>query len=263
MEENEFMKLMESVKIGKFGLINNFLAYYKLEKDGKYEIIEADPRKLSEMMEKGEVNYAPVPSFYHLKQKRVKRKYESNRDCHKFCVASDGEIYSVVIVSKKRKLDDSPIAVTSKSVTSLNMLKIIKNELGMKNEIVVANGSVREMLKNYDHALVIGDEAIKARMTYKVVMDIGEEWKNLTNLPAVFGIAVSRNNCKDVDEDVLSSVRWGKKNMDLIIEEASLKYRLPQEFLEIYFKTLIHEIRSKERKALKVYEELCYEYKLL
>ncbi|MEM0022705.1 MAG: MqnA/MqnD/SBP family protein, partial [Archaeoglobaceae archaeon] len=96
------------MKIGKFGFVNNFLPYYKLEKDGKYEILEGTPRRLAEMFEQREICYAPIPTY-----ELVKKGYEPKR----FCIASDGEVYSVIIVSKKKRLDDSPIAITSQSMT--------------------------------------------------------------------------------------------------------------------------------------------------
>ncbi|MEM1578054.1 MAG: menaquinone biosynthesis protein [Archaeoglobaceae archaeon] len=240
------------MRIGKFGFINNFLPYYKLEKDGEFEIIEGSPRLLSEMFERGELCYAPIPAF-----ELIRKNYEAK----KFCVASNGEVYSVIVVSKKRRLDDSPIAITANSITSANMMKIIKFEKGMINRLVEFNGTLEEMLAKFNHALVIGDEAIKARMLYRVLMDIGEEWKDLTGLPAVFGVSVSRVN--GIDEKVIESLKWGLKNISEVVSVASQKFRLPEEFLFHYFSSLIHELGVKERKSLKVFEEMCYEHRLL
>lgn len=240
------------MRIGKFGFVNNFMPYYRLEMEGKYEIVEGTPRILAELFERGEIVYAPIPTF-----ELIKKGYEPKR----FCVASDGEVYSVIVVSKRKRLDDSPIAVTANSLTSANMMKIIKEERGMLNKLISCNGSVEEMLKNFDHALVIGDEAIRARMRFRVLMDIGEEWKEITGLPAVFGIAVSR--VEGIDEDVISSLRWGRKNMEEIARIASEKFKLPEEFLMHYFSSLIHELGMRERKSVEVFEEMCREYGLL
>lgn len=243
---------MKRMKIGKFGFVNNFLPYYKLERDGKYEIVEGAPRVLAELFERKEIVYAPLPTF-----ELIRKGYEPK----KFCVASDGEVYSVIIVSKRKGLDDSPIALTSNSLTSANMMRIIKEEKGLANRLVVCNGSVEDMLEKFEHALVIGDEAIRARMRFRVLMDIGEEWKDITGLPAVFGVAVSK--VEGIDEDVIASLRWGRENMDEIVRVASERFRLPAEFLEHYFSSLIHELRSKERKSVEVFREVCLEYGLL
>ncbi|MDI9610386.1 MAG: menaquinone biosynthesis protein [Archaeoglobales archaeon] len=240
------------MRIGKFGFVNNFLPYYRLEKEGKFEIVEGTPRRLAELFETGEIVYAPLPAFEVLK-----KGYKAG----KFCVASDGEVYSVIVVSKRKRLDDSPIAITENSMTSANMMKIIKAEKGLINRLVAVNGKVDEMLRNFDHALVIGDEAIKARMSYRVLMDLGEEWKELTGLPAVFGVSVSRVD--GIDEEILDSLKWGREHIDEVVSVASEKFRLPEEFLRKYFETLIHELGGKERRSLELFGELCHEHGLL
>jgi len=244
------------MRVGKFGLINNYLPYYYVEKSGKYEIVESSPKNLAKMLLNGSIDYAPVPSYFYLKNRDKLRRF-------RFCVGADGEVYSVIVVSKKKRLDDSPIAATTKSMTSVNMLKIIKEEKGLINKIVPCNGNFFEILRDFDHALVIGDEAIKARMIFRVVMDIGEEWKEITGLPAIFGIAASLIDAESVDRDIIESYRRGLKNIDWIVEEASLKFRMPAEFLRTYFKKLIHRMGRKEEKSLEIYEEMLNENGLL
>ncbi len=247
------------MRIGKFGLVNNFLPYYHLEKSGKYEIVEDTPKNLAELLSHGEIDYAPVPSFFYLRNR-------SRFHMHSFCVASDGEVFSVVVVSRRKRLDDSPIAVTTKSVTSAAMLEIIRREKGMINKLVPFSGDFMEMLERFDHALVIGDEAIKARMVFRVVMDVGEEWKEITGLPAVFGIAASLKDVKGADaadRDLISSYRRGLESLDEIVEIASMKFRMPPEFLRVYFSRLIHFAGNREMRGLKVFGELSHEHGLL
>ncbi len=247
------------MKIGKFGLINNFLPYYHIEKEKRYSVIESSPRELSEMLIKGEIVYAPVPSYFYILNKNI-------LNSHKFCVSSDGEVFSVVVVSKRKRLDDSPIAVTSKSVTSSKMLEIIKKERGLINRLVAVDGDFMDVLRDFDHVMLIGDEAIKARMVFRVVMDLGEEWKDITGLPAVFGIATSKKEFeggKKIDKDIIESYKKGMEKKDEIVEIASLKFRMPAEFLSIYFSKLVHVAGRKEIKSLETFEELVNEHRLL
>jgi chorismate dehydratase len=247
-----------TIKIGKFGFVNNFLPYYLLEQKGK-RVIEASPKKLAEMFEKREIDFAPVPSFYYIKKKDKLRSYD-------FCIASKEKVLSVVVVSNGKMLDEGCIAVTNQTVTSVNLLKIILREWGMRNRIAVVNESkASELLKHCTHALVIGDEAIKARMTYRVVMDLGEEWHELTGYPMVFGISVSREekDMSEVNKAVKESVEWGKKNVDVVVTEAEKKFGMPVEFLHEYFRSLTYQMGVKERKGLELFEEKCHEYGLL
>ncbi len=263
-----------TIKIGKFGFVNNFLPYYWLEQRGERPT-EGSPRNLVEMFEKGEVDFAPVPSFYYIKNKDKLRSYE-------FCIASKSRVLSVVVVkhffrkesfSKEFKAydeDKGGIAVTNQTLTSLNLLKIILREKvrgrKKKNRIVLVDESkASELLKHCTYALVIGDEAIKARMKYRVVMDLGEEWHDLTGYPMVFGIAVSRKerDMSEVNKEVMESIAWGKRNADVVVAEAAKKFGMPVEFLREYFNTLTYQIGAKERRGLELFEEKCYEYGLL
>lgn len=246
------------MRVGKFGFLNNFLPYYWLEKQN-VEVIEAPPKKLAEMLEKGEIDFAPVPSFYFLKNKERLKNYD-------FCVASKDRVLSVVVVSKRKTLDDGCIAVTNETMTSVNLLRIILKEKGMENRVVMLDKSnACELLKRCDHALVIGDEAIKARMLYRVVMDLGEEWYELTGYPMVFGVSASLRNrdASEINRKLMESVEWGLENIDVVVDEAKKKFNLPSEFLEEYFRCLNYRLGSKERKGLEIFEEMCRENGLL
>ncbi len=246
------------MKIGKFGYLNNFLPYYWIERERKAEIVEAPPKILANMVEQREIDYAPVPSFYFLKNKDRLRNYS-------FCVASKGKVLSVLVVSNGKSLDDK-IAITNETMTSVNLLKIILKEKGINCKLVPVNDrKASVLLKHSGSALVIGDEAIKARMIYRVIMDLGEEWFELTGYPMVFGISAS---LKDVDaskcDDLIDeSIDWGFKNFDEVVGEAERIFRMPREFLEEYFRSLSYKLGSKEKKGLEVFEELCREHGLL
>ena len=249
-----------SIKIGKFGLLNNYLPYYQFEQNGM-RVIEALPKQLTRMFEEGELDFAPVPSFYYIRNMAKLKSYE-------FCVASKNSVLSVIIVSNGKKLDasDGSIAVTNQTVTSLNLLKIILRDKGLKNRVVVLNEcKASELLKYYNHALVIGDEAIKARMTYKVVMDLGEEWHELTGYPMVFGISVSRkeDDMSEINHKLMDSVEWGNRNVDLIVSKAEKMFGMPVEFLARYFRSLTFRMGVQEKRGLELFGEKCHEYKLL
>ncbi len=286
------------MRIGKFGFLNNFLPYFRLERElkkeesamnvavsggqsvsesvsedegksergrGGIEVVEGSPAMLAEMLERGSVDFAPVPSFYYLKNKEKLKTYE-------FCVASRaerrGEILSVVVVSKRERLGEGAIAVTSQTITSVNLLKIILRERGRvaKNKIVLANGSAaEELLKRCPYALLIGDAALEARRKFNVVMDLGAEWFDLTGYPMVFGISasLSHKNMSEANDKILASLSWGMRNIDEVVAEASKKSGFAADFLKKYFLSLSYRMGVKERKGLELFEEKCVEHHLL
>lgn len=246
------------MRIGKFGYLNNYLPYYWLEKQG-YDVVESNPREMTELLGSS-IDFAPVPAFYYLLNKERLRSYD-------FCVASTNRVISVLVVSRNNKsLDNSSIAVTNHSMTSVNLLKIILREKGMENELVIPQDSKpTPLLDSSDYALVIGDEAIKARMLYRVVMDLGEEWYELTGKPMVFGISASSKgfDASGINGLVLKSIDWGWENLGEVVSAAESKFKMPGEFLEEYFKTLSYKMGNKEKKGLDLFEVLCHEHGLL
>jgi len=245
------------LRIGKFGFLNNYLPYYHLEKQG-FPTIEANPKEMAQILGT-KIDIGPIPSFHYILHKESLRSYD-------FCIASKDKVISVLLVSKKKSLDSDDIALTNQSLTSLNLLKIILREKSLKNKLVFKNsGKASELLKDCEHALVIGDEAIKARMIYKVVMDLGEEWFELTGLPMVFGISASlkNNNCKDENTLIIKSIEWGLQNIEEVVTEAKKKFLMPKEFLFEYFKTLSYKMGKEEKKGLSLFEEYCHEHRIL
>jgi len=246
------------MRIGKFGYLNNYLPYYWIERCKKARIIEGSPKVLAEKIEKREIDYAPIPSFHYLKNKDKLRHYN-------FCIASEGEVLSVLIVSNGKNLNDK-IAVTNESITSVNLLKIILNEMGLNCKLFFVNEkNVDNLLKYCNSALVIGDEAVKARLKYNVIMDLGKVWYVLTGYPMVFGISASLKevDAMNCDELIMKSIDWGFKNFDEIVMEAEREFNISKDFLAKYFKTLIYRLGHKEKKGLKIFEEYCIDNKLL
>lgn len=244
------------MKIGKFDYINNYLPYYYVEKEGLAEIVSVSPKEMVVLLESGSIDYAPIPSFYYLANKHRLRRY-------KFCVASDGRVYSVLVVSKNGKLGER-IGVTSETTTSLNLLKIILKEKGLNCKLVLTKYSKAEdILKECDSALVIGDSALEALNKFEVVFDLGMEWKDITGYPMVFGISASIKDAKECDELIIRSLKWGYENFDEVVSSASKKFGIDEEFLRVYFKALKHEMDSRCEKGLKAFEEMCKEYGLL
>ncbi len=250
----------ESARIGKFSLLNSYLPYFRLEQDG-FRVVSAMPKTLAGMLERGELEFSPVPSFYYLTNKTTLQSYE-------FCVAATRSVWSVIVVSRGERFREhgGAIAVTNQTTTSVKLLEIVLRERGLGHPVVPVNaGTAGVLLEHCPYALVIGDEAIRARQKYRVVMDLGEAWVDLTGLPMVFGIAVARKgrNMAGVSAALQESVTWGEKHVDEIVETAQEQFGLPDEFLACYFNALTHKMGERERRGLARFEGKCHDYGLL
>lgn len=111
------------------------------------------------------------------------------RICPGPMVYTRGEAMSVIIASKTiSSLEDCGIiAVSGESRTSILYLKIILNRLGAKLRVEHApHTSARKLLARAPCALLLGDEALKARVAYKVVEDLGLLAKKVLDVNPVF-----------------------------------------------------------------------------
>lgn len=231
--------------VGKFGLLNNFLPYYYI--DGT---VQATPKQMTKLLLEGKIVYAPVPSIFYINNKNILRRY-------RFCISSDGEVMSVAIFSKDGKIGER-VAVTSESMTSATIFKIIVKELNLKCRIYEVEMKAEEALKVFDSILLIGDEALRAHLKYKVAMDVGKAWKDLTGFPAVFGISASLKefDASEIDRKILESTKRAYENFDEVVKKASEMFGFPEKLVAKYFKILNFELGKKEEKGLEIFEEL-------
>ncbi len=111
------------------------------------------------------------------------------RICPGPMVYTRGEAMSVIIASRTvDRLDGcTGIMVSGESRTSVLYLKIILDRLGLKPRVDQAPyTSPRELLSRAPCALLLGDEALKARRQYRVVEDLGLLARKVLGVNPVF-----------------------------------------------------------------------------
>lgn len=173
---------------------------------------------------------------------------------------------SVLLISKKyRELKNGArIGITPVSTTSINLLKVILGEMDKRMEFQSSRFSDGErLLTHNDYALVIGDEAIKSRRNFHVVMDLGSAWFELTGLPMVFALLCSIGyDGKDI-ERLSESVQCGYTRMDEIVRSAVRKYGIEKDFVTQYFYSLLYTWDEDIERGLRMFEKRCADYGLL
>jgi chorismate dehydratase len=225
-----------------------------------FKIVEAAPKSLCYKLVSREVDVAPVPSFFYLTNKK-------HLNLHRiFSISSKGEVMSVLLISKKyRELKNGArIGITPASTTSINLLKVILREIDKRMEFQSSRFSDGErLLAHNDYALVIGDEAIKSRENFHVVMDLGSAWFELTGLPMVFALLCSMGyDGKDI-ERLSKSVRCGYIRMDEVVRSAVKKYGIEKDFVTQYFYSLLYTWDEDIERGLRMFEKKCANYGLL
>lgn len=218
-----------------------------------WELFYAPPSELAEMLVRGEIAAAPVSSFATF-------IYPELETCPGICIASDGPVRSVLLMSKVKASSIDTVALDTSSLSGASMLRIILDEsFDLRPRFVSMSPSpVSRMLDEYDAAMVIGNPAMLHPKDSLHVLDLGEEWKKLTGLPAVFAVWAGRGITPELVETLCESKRVGLTMLPEIAREESSKLGLPYEVCYEYLsRVMVYDLGEREALGLQAFREKC------
>jgi len=171
-------------------------------------------------------------------------------------VASLGEVKSVFLAHRRPVEETSQILCDPASLTSVNLLKVLLGERGLKPDFAP--------LPNYhdaafhDAVLLIGDPALNfVRAPHEhQVWDLGTAWSELTGLPFVYAVWALRRGAytTQIRRALRDAKAFGLETLDYIIRERS-EYDL--EFRKDYLGWHIHyHLGADEKRGLLKFIEL-------
>lgn len=254
-------------RVGHIQFINCYPLFYGLiEKKFLLEIdlIKGNPKDLSRMLKANLLDLAPIPSIEYA------RNYQDYVLMPDISISSDGEVKSIYLFSKVpiQDLQGKKVALTNTSATSQALLRIIlARKYGVIPEYFTSMPELRAMLMEADAALLIGDDALRAR--YKTsdrlyIYDLGKEWKDLTGLPMVFAVwAIRRefaqsqlSQVKMIKDAFIDSMAYSLENINDVAAKASEWEDFPAEYLVDYFASLRFDFdKSKHEGLLEYYRQ--------
>jgi len=149
---------------------------------------------------------------------------------------------------------------TSQSATSVILNRIILRRVYNLDPLIVASAAEAEAV------LLIGNQALLERQKggWEYLYDLGEAWRQLTGLPAVFAVLATHQRVLQEKKTELESFsqflkeiyRKNKRNMDLLVRKALGKISLDEDLLYRYFECLKYEIGPVEEKAISLFDQL-------
>ena len=225
---------------------------------GKYDLSFTVPSQCAEALQRGEVDVAIIPAIEY-------QRTEGVVALPGMAVAADGEVRSLLVVSKKPIDRVQRIALDTSSRATVALVKMLApGHWGIHPEFVDAAPNPSEMLQNADAALIIGDPALKIAIKLDAVSgklpsgeqccqgdpdempvpgfetlfvyDVAYQWREMTGKPCVLAIWVGRKEAitPDVVADFQASKQYGMHRVREIAEAASIKLDLPIGALERY-----------------------------
>jgi len=223
---------------------------------GKYELSFTVPSQCAEALRSGAVDLAIIPAI----------EYQRIADLvlvPNLSIASKRAVRSLLLISRKPVKEVTRIALDGGSRSTQALTRILcHSRWGIAPEFFEADPDLPSMLRQADAALLIGDPAL--RIAYAIeppgqrdvsgvrmcsgasagvgeipelhVYDIVEQWRGLTDLPAVLAVWAGRRDAvsTEVVQDFQQSLAFGLQHLDEISDEASLELQLPAAHLRRY-----------------------------
>ena len=219
------------------------------------ELIFATPAKLAQLLRRDELDAALVSVTEVL----LNDRYDI---LDGIAIASLGEVYSVLLAHKKPLTEVTEVFCDTASLTSVNLLKVLLAERGLKPEF--------KPLENYaaapekDFVLIIGDPAIdfqRAPHTHEI-LDLGSAWLELTNLPFVYAVWALRRGIdnKELRYELKGSKNFGLESLEHLIET---REEFDEDFRRDYFEWHIHyHLAEDEKRGIAKFCELLRKHDL-
>lgn len=240
-------------------LVHGFINDQNLK--SKIDIIFDIPAEGEVRLRNNTIDFALIPSI------EFARGYQIYELIPSGCIASDGEVRSVLLYFNKDLKDIRTIAIDTSSRTSVALLKIIMVEkFNIHPEYIPMKPDIEEMLSACDAALLIGDNALKNFSNYPF-LDLGDEWMDFTGLPFTYAVwAGRRDKVLDSDLELLEKSRKiGVENIAKISEEEFKITRIhSKDFYQDYLTDFIKfELTEERYKGMVEYFHLAFMHGLI
>jgi chorismate dehydratase len=235
-----------------------------LTRDLPGELVFAPPSKLARMLRDEELDAALVS----ITEVLLNDRYDV---LDGIAIASFGEVYSVFLAHKKPLDEAKEVFCDPASLTSVNLLKVLLAERGLKPEFKPLEDYAAA--KDKDFVLLIGDPAIdfqrrlrrseaQAETPAHEIFDLGYAWFEMTGLPFVYAVWALRRGADNAElrRELRAAKRFGMDTLDYLIET---RPEFDEDFRRDYFEWHIHfHLGEDEKRAIAKFCELLRKHNL-
>ncbi len=237
------------LKLGRISYANMAPVFYRV--DAEVEEVLGVPTELNRMLVDGELDTAPISSIEYA------RNADKLKLLPRLCVASEGAVESIQLVTRKPLEQVRVVGVTPESATSVVLTKVLLPEA---EQVPLGEEA--------DARMLIGDAALKSAFEDPTPhYDLGRLWLERTGLPMVFAVWACPEPLADglaeLEDALVASVRRARAEPEQLAFEASERYGYPPGFLARYFEKLRYRFGPRERAGLYTFLELARDAELL
>jgi chorismate dehydratase len=232
-------------RVGSVGYLNTVPLTRGLEE----EVIYATPAKLAEMLQRDELDAGLVSV--------VEVLFNDRYDIlDGIAIASLGEVKSVLLAHRKPLSEATEIFCDTASLTSVQLLRVLLAERGLKPEFKPL--ATYDMAALPDYAMLIGDPALDFALSphEHEIWDLGAAWFEMTSLPFVYAVWALRRGVQNAAlRRLLREARdFGLDTLDSIIRTRT---EYDYDFRKDYLGWHIHyHLGSDEKRGVARFIEL-------
>lgn len=157
------------------------------------------------------------------------------------------------------------LAVGNISTTDIVLSRIVLGEkYDSEPKIVPMIGSVDEMLAKADCALVSGDSLLTLNNEHPFI-DIVDEWSDITELPFVHTICISREDLfsKELHALLYTSQETGRNSLESIANEIAAETQYSADVLQNYLSHFSYGIDEISKTSLEEFFRMAFYYGML
>lgn len=183
------------IRVGAVSYLNTKPMLYGLLSgplSAQIELILDFPAGLANLLQNGEldVGLLPVGALHELGDYSI---------ITNSCIGTTGEVASVAVFSNVPMNEITTVILDYQSRTSVLLCQILFRKLWKKQVRFkkASNENYLQEIGGNTAGLIIGDRALLHRSKSKYIYDLGKGWKQLTGLPFVFAVWVTKKKIDD------------------------------------------------------------------
>ncbi len=229
-----------------------------------FEMVIDVPSVLAADLQAGRLDLAMVPSIEYL------RADQEFRLLPPICIASQGDVLSVLLITKTPLAEVRSLALDNRSRTSVALLRILFGDrFHPEVGFYPVAPDVAGMLNNHDAALIIGDPALGAAKYSRgmKVYDLSGEWFARTGKTFVHAVIAVRPETI-ISAEIIDAVREARRGVpaeiSAIAKAHAEKYGVEMQVCEDYLRHRIrYDLGDEELDGLTCFRDLCHEHGLI
>ena len=187
-----FIMIKPLLRFGIHNFLNASPILLPLKEQGAnmgFQVITDTPSALADRLKTSDLDLAMIPSVEYFKSA------DSYQLVPDVCIASRGEVGTVLFLTKKPINEIHSIAADNRSRTSVALLKIL---FSFRSDLSIRPfpPDLESMLVDHSAALIIGDAAFKlSNLDSSItIYDLSEEWYLQTGKTFVHAVVAVRKN---------------------------------------------------------------------